>query len=571
MTYLFGDCELDPGLHELRRDGRVVTVEPQVFDLLLYLVEHRDRLISKDELNQRIWNGRFVSDWAVSTSLKVARQAIGDSGKRQDYIRTVPRRGFRFVGDVAVGGQRDDDAKAAGQPADLRLFRHVFPMVAAVIVLIALAVATALWLDPRRPAFNPALTLPDRPSVAVLPFTNLSNDPGQEAFVDGMTDDVITDLSKISGLFVVARNSVFAYRGKAINVRQVAEELGVRYVLEGSVRRAGDQVRINAQLIDATTDGHLWADRYDGSLGDVFTLQDTVTTKIVAALAVELSPSEGRRLTARGTTNLAAYDAYLLGLRHLNAVDRWRPDEASRAHAAFENAIELDPEFGAAYAGLAATIWFQADFGHKSVFHGEDQKRQAVELAKKSLELVDNPLAHRFLARQHLELGYAAVAYKLGAEPLHDKAVAELRMAVALEPNNADSLADLAHYLVYAGRPAEAATLIRTAKRLNPNFPNWYHKPAGKAAYFLGQYEAAAADFRRWLENDIIPWESALWLAATEAQMGKSQAAKSTLQSALNTQYTTTTSIAYYFPFKTPDHFNRFLDGLRKAGLPDAE
>ncbi len=300
-----------------------------------------------------------------------------------------------------------------------------------------------------------------------------------------------------------------------------------------------------------------------------------MTTEIVVALAVELNRSEELKLKARGTDSLDAYDAYLLGLRHLNTIDRWRPDETRKARNAFEKAIALDPKFGVAHAGLAWTLWFQAEFTHDIVYDFIAQKKKAIEMADMSLDLSDNPLAHRLLAKQYLNLGSATGdrVFILGDVPRHDEAVTELRKAVALEPNNADSLADLAHYLVFAGNPDEAATLIRDAKRLNPNFPNWYHRPAGIAEYLSGRYEAAAEEFKPWFENDVIPFNSALWLAATQAQTGNNPEAKAALQAALigERKYTPTSSVAYWFPFKNQEHSNSLLDGLRKAGLPDAE
>ena len=387
------------------------------------------------------------------------------------------------------------------------------PVIAVILVLLVVAASAALWQRPWEPREEPAsleavaFPLPDKPSIAVLPFNNMSDDASQDYFADGMTEDLITDLSKISGLFVIARNSTFSYKGQQVKVQRVAEELGVRYVLEGSVRRVGDRVRINAQLIDATTGGHVWAERYDGSLTDIFALQDSVTARIVVALAVELSPSEALELKARGTASLDAYDAYLLGLRHLNAIDFWRPDETKKARNAFEKAVALDPKFGAARAGLAWTLWFQAEFAHEINMSRPDQKKKAIEIADMSLDLSDNPLAHRLLARQYLDLAMIAGVGppSFSRVPRYDEAVTELRKAVALEPNNADSLAELANYLNFAGNPDEAATLIRDAKRLNPNFPIWYHRPAGIAAYLSGRYEAAAEEFRPWFENDVIP------------------------------------------------------------------
>ena len=457
------------------------------------------------------------------------------------------------------------------------VYRRWVVAATAAVVIVAAAGGVSWW-QPWAPEFEPAsvermaFPLPDKPSIAVLPFTNMSDDANQEYFADGMTEDLITDLSKISGLFVIARNSSFSYKGQQVKVRQVAEELGVRYVLEGSVRRAGDTVRINTQLIDATTGGHVWAERYDGSLANIFALQDKVTASIVAALAVELKPSEERQLSSPGTVNLDAYDAYLLGLRHLNAIDRWRPDETKKARDAFEKAVALDPKFAKAHAGLAWTLWFQAIFRHGVAW--PNQQNRAIELANRSLDLSNNSLAHRLLAKQYLHLGLVAPSSPFsGYVPRHDEAVIELRKAVALEPNNADSLADLAYSLVFAGNPDEAATLIRDAKRLNPNFPIWYHRPAGIAEYLSRRHEAAAEEFKPWFQNDVIPFHSALWLAAAQAQTGNNPEAKAALQAALvgERKYTTTSSMTSYFPFKKQDHFDSLLNGLRKAGLPDAE
>ncbi len=271
MAYQFGDCELDPGLHELRRKGRVSAIEPKVFDLLLYLVENRDRMVSKDELNQRIWKGRFVSDASLSTCIKLARQAIGDNGKMQDYIRTVPCRGFRFVGSVEIRGP----SRRAISPAVID-----------------------------RATESAGLAQPDKPSIAVLPFENMSGDPEQEGFADGVAEDIITSLSKLSQLLVIARNSSFSYKGRAVNVQAIAEELGVSYVVEGSVRKAGNRVRISAQLIDCATGGHLWAERFDREWTDIFAVQDEVTQEIVSAMALKLTEDDQRRLEHEGTDNL---------------------------------------------------------------------------------------------------------------------------------------------------------------------------------------------------------------------------------------------------------------------------
>ena len=453
------------------------------------------------------------------------------------------------------------------------------PIVAIAIALLLLSAVAAAWLRPWESKLEPAsigqmaFPLPDKPSIAVLPFNNMSNDLEQEYFADGITEDLITDLSKISDLFVIARNTVFTYKGRSVKVREVAEELGVRYVLEGSVRRAGDAIRINAQLIDATTGGHVWADRYDGSLADIFGFQDKVTGNVVAALAIELKPSDGGQPHTQGTANLDAYDAYLVGLRHLNASSQWRPEETKAALKAFQSATELDPNFAAAFAGLAWIRWLRADYGHDE----SEDKRQAVQLAKRSIEMSDNQLARRLLAREYL----GVTAYNLGTgvrtEARQEKAVEELRSAVAIAPNDADTLADLALALVLNGNPEEAEKYIKAAKRLNPNFPNSYHIPAGVASYVLGNYSAAQTEFQAWFENEIIPRHSALWLSAAKAQLGDTENAARILKTALTGMWRnyTTASIEFYFryhfPIKESAHREQVLIGLRKAGLPDPE
>ncbi len=261
--------------------------------------------------------------------------AFEDLGKQQVKNIPEPVRVFKVLLDSPATGHA-----AVPPPAAKRSLR--WPVVAVGLAALVIVAGAILWQRPWEERLEPAseanmaFSLPDKPSIAVLPFANMSGDPEQEYFADGMTDDLITDLSKISGLFVISRNSAFTYKGKAVKVRQVAEDLGVRYVLEGSVRRVGDEVRINAQLIDATTGGHLWAERYDGSLADVFDLQDKVTERIVDALALELTPQEAQRVTGPGTDNVAAHDAYLLGLTFYY---RRTPESFAKAKIHFERAV----------------------------------------------------------------------------------------------------------------------------------------------------------------------------------------------------------------------------------------
>src|SRR5258708_24632718 len=257
---------LDVDRRELRRGSEPIAVEPQVFDLLVYLVQNRDRVVSKDDLIASVWGGRIVSESTLTSRINAARKAVGASGRDKKLIRTVPRKGLRFVGDVRT-------QPAGAEPADT-------------------------LNSPLDEAHDPARTvlpLPDRPAIAVLPFNNMSGDPEQEYFSDGISEDIITGLSKLRWFFVIARNSSFIYKGKAVNMKQVAEELGVGYVAEGSVRKSGGRVRITAQLNDVTTGSHVWAERYDRDLADVFAVQDEITESIVATIEAQLYAAENFR------------------------------------------------------------------------------------------------------------------------------------------------------------------------------------------------------------------------------------------------------------------------------------
>ncbi|MDH3558054.1 MAG: tetratricopeptide repeat protein, partial [Deltaproteobacteria bacterium] len=433
---------------------------------------------------------------------------------------------------------------------------------AVVVVLLLLAGGLAIWKYYTGTVSPPievasvekmALPLPDKPSIAVLPFDNMSDDPKQEYFSDGITEDLITDLSKISGLFVIARNSTFTYKGKPVKVQQVAEDLGVRYVLEGSVRKAGDKVRINAQLVDATTGHHLWAERFDGTLGDIFSLQDRFTQKIVAALAVKLTADDESLLARRGTDNVEAYDAFLQGLEHHNLNTR---EDVVKAVEYLKKAIELDPDFARAHAQLASayqliiTRRWDVDLGWTD----------ARSLRWKHLQIAmenPTPLALRTSAKFRL--------YRRQ----YDEAIAETERAIALDPNDADSYWSMGFVLTYAGRSAEAVDPFKTAMRLNPYYPGWYPYFLGVAQYCLERYEEAATSQERAFKVD--PNSSAWWLAAAYAQLGRGQEAADALAKYIEKRgwgLPLVESTFRYQPFKNQSDLDRFAEGLVKAGLP---
>ena len=435
---------------------------------------------------------------------------------------------------------------------------------AVVIVLLLLAGGLAIWKYYTGTVSPPvevasvekmALPLPDKPSIAVLPFDNMSEDPKQEYFSDGITEDLITDLSKISGLFVIARNSTFTYKGKPVKVQQVAEDLGVRYVLEGSVRRAGDKVRINAQLVDATIGHHLWAERFDGTFGDIFALHDKFTQKIVAALAVKLTAGEEELVTQRGTDNVKAYDAYLQGWEHLH---RNTSEDAVKAVTYFNKAIEFDSNYGRAHAALARTYTHSIDRG----FAKDLGWSNARSLRDKHLKIaMKDPTPYT----------YRAVAQARVYQRKYEEAMAAAEQALALAPNDTDSLFSMTRVLIYTGRPAEGMESLYKAMRLNPHYPPYYLWYLGLAQFSLEQYEEAVTSYERLLERSP---KSSVWiLAAARAHLGRGQEAAEVMTKYLHMRGNTgpgvpAENMLKYFVFKEQKDADRFVDGLLGAGLP---
>lgn len=380
------------------------------------------------------------------------------------------------------------------------------------LVLVAL-VFIAAWLS-QAPLGPTPPRASGTPTIAVLPFDNLSPDPAQAFFAEGLAEDLIIDLSKLGGVQVVSRTSSFAV-DRRLAAAEIASRLNASYIVTGSVRRAGERLRITANLVEAQADTPLWAERFDGSGSDVFGFQDEITGQIIEALRVELTPAERRAVKSRGTDNPAAYDAYLRGLRLLSARRRLDPEANEGAQMAFEEAIPLDPDYAQAYAGLAWTKWLYVE--SVNVFNWDSDSNAAFALAEKSIALGDNALAHRVLARRH----FALLTYWATPTGRIDLAVEELTEARRLQHNNPDVRADLAIMLNFAGRPGEALELVRQAMERNPNHPDWYFAPSGIALILTDQHDRAVEDLTRWAES-LTSWNVPhLFLAAALGLSGR--------------------------------------------------
>jgi TolB-like protein/Flp pilus assembly protein TadD len=393
----------------------------------------------------------------------------------------------------------------------------------------------------------------------------MSADPEQAYFADGITEDLITDLSKVAGLFVIARNSTFAYKGKANDIREVAKTLGVRYVLEGSVRRSGDEVRVNAQLIDAITGGHMWADRYDGDLKNIFAMQDKVTRNVVTALAVELTKDDRERVARRGTGNAQAYDVFLKGWQ---LYLRQTPEDFRAAIVQFKKAADLDPEYGRAYAALAATYW-EASTRYWSVALGltrqHEDRFQAEQFLAKAMS-DPTPLAHQ-----------VASAMLLHAQQ-HDEAIAEAKRAIAGDPNDADGYVALAGVFSFTGKAHEALELLDRAMRLNPHYPPRYLYELGIAQFGMKRLEDAAASLQRALARNHGDYWSQRLLLAVYGLLGRRTDASRLLDTIREQDKRgrisfldplTVRAITYWYPFADQKDAKRFADGLRNAGVPE--
>jgi adenylate cyclase len=432
-------------------------------------------------------------------------------------------------------------------------------LVAGAVALIVGVGAVGVWKYAYRDASPPAqvanapapaLQLPDKPSIAVLPFVNMSGDKEQEYFSDGMTEDVITSLSKRSGLFVIARNSVFGYKGRAVKPEQVSRELGVRYVMEGSVRKAGNRVRITAQLIDATTGYHLWAENYDGELKDIFALQDGITRKIVTAVAPKLAAGEQPRSGRQETTSIEAYDHFLRGVALFR---EYRKDSNTMARQMFERAIALDPNYARAYVWLSWLHFVDWEFDWADQPGGLDR---SLEAARKAVAQDDS------LSEAHSVLGWDSLWKKQ-----HDVAIAELERAVSLDPNSEWAYGNLAEVLNFAGRQDEAIGFAKKAMRLDPKYTVWPFMLA-HSYFLLRRYDEAIAALQDSLRRNPNFLPARRMLAVVYAELGRDQEARAEVAEIL--RISPEASLERWrerMPYKNQIDMERFIAGLQKAGM----
>ena len=522
MQYFFADHILDTARRELRRGAEIIALDPHVFDLLVYLAQNSDRVVSKDDLIADVWGGRIVSDSTLTSRINAARKAVRDNGEDQRVIRTVPRKGIRLVCPVETR-PHDPGPDVSVLHADI--------------------------IQEQARAFP----LPDRPAIAVLPFNNMSGDPEQEYFSDGISEDIITALSKLRWFFVIARNSSFTYKGKAANIKQIGHELGVGYVVEGSVRKVGDRVRITAQLNDVATGAHIWAERYDRELKDVFAVQDEITEAIVSAIEPQLYAAENFRAQRKAPDSLDAWDLVMRALSHYWRVTR---QDNVVAQALLEKAVAIDPNYGQALGLLAASHAFCTHMGWEDMAVG-------VPIAEKAaLEAIridrEDPWAH-------LALGYIRLVARR-----FDDSLAAFELALRLNPNFSPAQGFYGLALSYCGRWKDADVAASRAIRLSPRdpFSTIYYGIDAYAQYLGRNYPIAIQLAREALRQraDFVGAHRVLVAAAGMA--GEADVAKSALQELRRAQPNVSLAwIRDQLPFQHDADREHYLEGLRRAGL----
>jgi adenylate cyclase len=566
-VFQFEGFTLDMMRRLLRAGDQDLELRAKSFDVLLYLVENAGRLVTKEEIIEAVWQDVIATDESLTRCISDVRQAVGDTD--QKMIKTVRRRGYlfaspvarRFPGALAVASSvAEERAVPAGgsegkSTAEAFVSRRAFrPWHAAAGGALAMIAAIAAILVFLRPPTG--LTLPDRPSIAVLPFVQYGGDATQDYFSDGITEDLTANLSKFGELFVISRDSAFKYKGQSVDARRIARELGVRYLLQGSVQKDADRMRITAELVDASADKQLWAEHYDRAVTDVFAVQDDVTQNIVVTLISHITKSELDRALAKPPENLVAYEDNL----RANALIKNMPRDSAAIEAAralYEQALTTNPRYARAMQGLANTYYLSWEDRGSPEFQQQSALDQAQSLAQQAVDL------DGALSEAHATLGWI-----LSRQGHNSQGIAEFERAFELNPNFVDGRFGL--LLSHAGRAPDAVEYMKRIMRLDPFYPPNYTYWLGKGYYFMGQYEQAIELIRSAAARLPGHEPSRVLLAAVAAQLGRMDEARAAALEVIQIQPDFT--IAGWLKFlnlSDPAYADRLADGLRKVNLPD--
>jgi len=551
------DWIVDPATSQMVRGDKAVRLEPKVMDLLTYLAKRAGRLVTRDDIEDNVWADVIVGYDTVTGAIQKLRKAFSDDARNPRIIETIPKKGYRLVATVQLHVEPDIVSAETGTPNTTPQGARpwVWGGVAAALLVVIAGTALLLMPDVRHSAGNTTISNTNARSIAVLPFQSLGSGQEHTYFADGLADDLITGLAKNPRLLVIARDSSFLYRGGQIDIRQVAERLKVRYLLRGTVRRFGNNIRVNAQLVDTSTGTHAWAEQFDLTTREIFSLQRSITHRIENALSVQVSTGAQQDFSQPATKIPQAYDSFLQGRhRFYNFANK---SENAKARTLFKLAIEHDATFAMAYAMLAWTHAFDAMNGWS------DRRSEALKRAK---ELADKALSLQPI----LPIAYFVRGLVYREQGEYVKALVEAENAINQDANYANGQVLLATLLYYAGRPEEGLKRIQKAIKLNPHHPYNYAFHLGQAYYILGRYTEAIKAFQKGVASNPTSERLHVWLAAAYAQSGNTEDASWEVEEVLtNNPDFALTSMRDAFPFKVPGDRSHFLAGLKKAGFTD--
>ena len=563
--FLVAGWEVTPDTLRIQKGSRSAKLEPKVMQVLVFLANRPGEVISRQELEEDIWRGTIVSYDAITNTVIKIRKAFGDSSKNPSVIETIPKTGYRLIADVQKitpqehhGDLQDSTSIEQVLETSPKKFRNKKLISLFALGVIFIVVVSVLFFKKSTP-----LSLPDKPSLVVIPFDNVGKNPKLNYFSDGITEDLITDLSNVSGLFVIARNSSFQYKGKSINLRDVADSLGVRYLLQGSVRRDNNQFRINVQLMDSMTDENIWAERYDSTLDNLFAVQDEVTRKITAALSIKLKNNTGNAIANYETMNkvikVASYDEFLKGWERYWKFTR---DDFAIAETHFKKALQLDPNNSRAHAALALIYWkaWQLKWheNHGTPHEGWRRANKEIELALK------NPTA----------LAYSTKSAMLLINRRYEESIVEAEKAIKLNSNDAMAYLALAEALSFSGQPGRAIENAKIGMRLDPNFTHPYQIVIGRSQFDMNLYETSNKSLDCDTTENIQGCHSLLLAIANYGHLGQLDKAQLFIKAMNNkskaekTPQFTIDRLKYRLPYRKKADRDHFFTGLEKAGVP---
>ena len=563
---------IDPSTLCITRDRKTVKLQPRAMAVLMFLASRSGETISREELEREVWQGQIVVYEALSNTIAKLRKAFDEDPHEPRIIQTIQKVGYRLIAEVSRTPEQ-----GGVTTSDSTLFYRSSPFVrwslgaGAAVLLGSVIAISILWSENWTSQDEPSVSQPEtalfdgKQSIAVLPFTNMSGDAEQEYFADGMTDDLITDLSKISGLLVISRNSTFKYKGSAVDISRVAQEFGVRFVLEGSVRRDGERLRINTQLIDASTGGHIWAERFDRPVKDIFAVQDSVVNSIVAALSVRLTAEEKNARREMETDDPDAYTHFLRGQAHIQLA-RWQDFAAAIVN--FKKALELDPNYTRIYGALAEVYWHIWSDGYSTEL-GMSQEENFEKMEHYLAKAMEQPIPTT--QAQHI---YSRYLTKKGR---FEEALAAAERLIALNPGSEIGYRALGRAANKAGRPAQGLEAMKKARRVNPRGDDVgaYAYRIAESYFLLGMYEDAEVEFQEYRRRSGDTYFSCMMLAGVYAQLGRTEEARAHLDKFKKERakkgkspHTLATFDEWAF---VPSVRKRYVESLRKAGMPPGD